>query len=67
MEFVTSWEKRALREALLMLLEEKFGDLPETATQQVQSTDTKKELDRLLRQLIHANSLAEMGLDGSKK
>lgn len=67
MEFVTSWEKRALREALLMLLDEKFGDLPETATQKVQSVDSKRELDSLLRQLIHAKSLADMGLDGAKK
>jgi uncharacterized protein YggL (DUF469 family) len=67
MEFVTSWERRGLREALLSLLDEKFGSLPETVTQQVQSIDSEKELDRLLRQLIHANSLAEMGLDGAKE
>jgi len=67
MKFVTSWERCGMREAPLLLLDEKFGSLPETVTQQVQSIDSPKELNRLLRQLIHANSLAEMGLDGAKK
>jgi len=71
MQFITSWERRArfeeARENLLALLGEKFGSLPETVTQQVQSINSKEELNSLLRQLIHANSLVEMGLDGAKK
>lgn len=70
MQFITSWERRArfeeARENLLALLGEKFGSLPETVTQQVQSINSKEELNSLLRQLIHANSLVEMGLDGAK-
>jgi hypothetical protein len=48
-------------------LDEKFGSVPETTSQRVQSIESKEELDRLLRKLIHANSLAEMGLDGKKE
>jgi len=55
------------RETLLTLLSEKFGSVPETTSQRVQSIESKEELDRLLSQLIHANSLTEMGLDGTKE
>ena len=71
MQFITSWERRArleeAREILLALLGEKFGTLPEVIIQKVQGIDSEEELDRLLRQLIHANSLAEMGLDGAEE
>jgi vacuolar-type H+-ATPase subunit E/Vma4 len=74
MKFITSWERQGMikgalaskREILLALLSEKFGSVPETTNQWVQSIESKEELDRLLRQLIHANSLTEMGLDGAK-
>jgi hypothetical protein len=74
MEFITSWERRARaegvlaskRETLLAQLDEKFGSVPETTNQRVQSIESKEELDRLLCQLIHANSLTEMGLDGAR-
>jgi polyhydroxyalkanoate synthesis regulator phasin len=52
---------------LLAQLSEKFGLVPETTSQKVQSIESKEELDRLLRQLIHANSIEEMGLDDAKK
>jgi polyhydroxyalkanoate synthesis regulator phasin len=52
---------------LLAQLNEKFGLVPETTSQKVQSIESKEELDRLLRQLIHANSIEEMGLDGAKE
>ena len=79
MKFITSWERKARaegvakgvlvsrRETLLTLLSEKFGSVPETTSQRVQSIESKEELDRLLCQLIHANSLTEMGLDGTKE
>jgi len=75
MEFITSWQRKARaegvlasrRETLLTLLSEKFGSVPETTSQRVQSIESKEELDRLLSQLIHANSLTEMGLDGTKE
>ena len=83
MQFITSWERRARaegvaegiakgvlasrREILLAQLSEKFGSVPETTSQRVQSIESTEELDRLLRQLIHANSLTEMGLDGARE
>ena len=71
MKFITSWERQgaltARRETLLTLLNEKFGSVPETTNQRVQSIESQEELERLLRQLIHANSFAEMGLDGMKE
>lgn len=77
MEFITSWQRKgraegrvegelqARREILIRLLQVKFGSVPETTVQQVENISFKEELDRLLEQLILANSLAEMGLDGS--
>ena len=71
MEFITSWERQgalaARRETLIALLGEKFGPVPKTTNQRVQSIESQEELDKLLRQLIHANSIAEMGLDGARK
>jgi len=71
MQFMTSWERKGMiqgrREVLLSLLGEKFGIVPPTLSQQVQTIESSEELDRLLRQLIHANSLEEMGLDGKKE
>ncbi|MBI1929262.1 hypothetical protein HYR99_34080 [Candidatus Poribacteria bacterium] len=56
---------RSRQEALLELLQEKFGSLPQTAVQQVETLSSVDELRQLLRQVVHAASLAEMGLDGS--
>jgi len=79
MEFITSWQREARaegvaegvlaskRETLLAQLDEKFGTVPETTSQRVQSIESKEELDQLLRKLIHANSIAEIGLDGAKE
>jgi hypothetical protein len=75
MEFITSWQQkgrtegilRSRREVLLSLLNEKFGTLPQTTSQRIQTIESIEKLDQLLRQLIHANSIAEMGLDGAKK
>ncbi|MBI1930587.1 hypothetical protein HYR99_40865 [Candidatus Poribacteria bacterium] len=79
MEFITSWERkgreqgraeetlRSRRDTLLELLQEKFGSIPETAVQRVEVISSVEELRRLLKQLVHASSLAEMGLDGVKQ
>jgi len=70
MQFITSWERKgaliARRETLLLLLQEKFGQVPSTVVQQVKAISSKEEFEHLLRKLIHANSFAEMGLDGTK-
>jgi len=57
----------ARRETLLALLQEKFGQVPSTAVQQVAAISSKEELELLLRKLIHANSFVEIGLDGTKR
>jgi len=71
MQFITSWERKGMiqarREVLLYQLNEKFGTVPPSISQQVQIIESADELDRLLRQLIHANSIVEMGLDGKKE
>ena len=75
MEFITSWERKGIeqgrtqeaRDTLLELLQEKFGTIPETTVQRVQSISSVEDLRRLLRQIIHANSLPEMGLDGAEE
>lgn len=70
MQFITSWERKgeltSRREILIRQLRVKFGEMPETTVQRVQNILTKEELDRLLEQILKANSLAEMGLDGVK-
>jgi hypothetical protein len=78
MQFITSWERKGIeqglsegllrsrREVLLYQLNEKFGTLPQSISQQVQTIASVEELDRLLRKLIHANSLAEIGLDSAR-
>ena len=68
MEFITSWERKgriegtlaALRGALLMLLREKFGQIPQTIETNVQSIESTEKLSRLLAQVVHANSLTEI-------
>jgi len=67
MQFVTSWEMKGRRDTLLEQLQEKFGSVPETTVQHVQAISSIEELSRLLRQLIHANSIAEIGLDGQTR
>ena len=79
MQFITSWERQGIikgrtegeligrREALLLQLQEKFGEVPSTVALQVEAISSKEELEQLLRRLIRANSFAEMGLDGAKK
>ena len=83
MQFITSWERKGIikgehqgiikgeltarRETLLLQLQEKFSEVPSTVVQQVEAISSKDELEQLLRKFVHANSLAEMGLDGARK
>jgi len=64
MRFITSWERKgelkALREILLRLLKVKFDDIPPAVAQRVITIDKTEELDRLLEQLIHAESIEKM-------
>ena len=70
MRFITSWEQKgiaegelkALRATLLRLLKVKFSDVPPVVAQHVLAIDEAKELDTLLEQLIHAESIEKMGL-----
>ena len=55
----------ARRETLLALLRGKFGEVPSTIVEQVEATSSKEKLEDLLRRLIHADSFAEVGLDGT--
>ena len=75
MKFITSWQRKARaegvlasrREILIRLLRVKFDAVPETTVQRVESISSADELDRLLEKIIHANSIAEIGLDGAKE
>jgi hypothetical protein len=56
-------ERRGKQEAALLLLREKFGELPEHTEARVRSLQPEAELEALLRAILHAHSLAELGLD----
>ena len=62
MRFITSWERKTRREILLRQLRVKFGDVSSAVTQRVLAIDEAEKLDRLLEQLIHAESIEKMGL-----
>jgi hypothetical protein len=55
--------QQAKQQTLLDLLQTKFGQLPAEIPQRVLSMEQIEELDQLLRQIITANSLDEMGLN----
>jgi predicted transposase YdaD len=57
-------EVRGLRRALLKQLCVKFGDLSAEIDSRLQRLSIT-DLDRLLEQVLDANSLADLGLDGS--
>ncbi len=65
-KFEEEVERRAVRQAkqedLLQLLVEKFGSVPEWASARVRDLEDTRMLDRLMRKLIHADSLEAVGL-----
>ena len=77
MEFITSWERKGIergrteealasrRDTLLEQLQEKFGDVPQTTVQQIEAILSVEDLRQLLQQVVYADSLQEMGLDGT--
>ena len=52
------------QELLIRLLATKFGELPQSVTEQIQRMTTNEELDQLGVHLLTAESLEEMGLNG---
>jgi hypothetical protein len=52
----------ASRENLRLLLEERFGSLPEELVQQIESIDDLKRLRAGLRQVVHVKTLEELKL-----
>ena len=55
------------KEALVDQLRTKFGQLPPEIPQQVSAIDQIEEVDGLLREIITANSLEEMGLNNHRR
>ena len=51
---------------LIQLLATKFGELPQSVTEQIQGMTADEELDQLGIRLLTANSLEEMGLNGGQ-
>ncbi len=50
------------REALLHLLQRRFGELPEGVAARIEGIENASELDILINRVLDARSLAEMGL-----
>jgi len=63
---LTVYEERGIikgkRDALLKLLQCKFGDLPEAVVARVQTIDTEAAVDALLERVLGATTLEDMGL-----
>jgi hypothetical protein len=65
-----TWEQEMLsrgqlvtrREDLRLLLEERFGPLPEALIQRIEAMDDLERLRAALRQVVHLNSLSELEL-----
>jgi flagellar biosynthesis/type III secretory pathway protein FliH len=50
---------------LLEMLQEKFGELPLVITDQVRAIESQDELTTLATRVRHAESLADLGLNGT--
>jgi hypothetical protein len=55
-------ERRALKEALLRLLEKRFGPVPRKALKKVESLKSVPRLHDLVERVVTASSLEELGL-----
>ena len=66
--FITDWIEDGIqqgkRSILIRLLAAKFGELPQSVTDQIQGITADEELDQLGIRLLTAESLEEMGLNG---
>ena len=58
--------KQGKRDLLIQQLMAKFGELPQSVTEQIQGMTMNEELDQLGIRLLTANSLEEMGLNGGQ-
>ncbi len=56
--------KQGKRDLLIQQLMAKFGELPQSVTDQIQGMTTNEELDQLGIRLLTAESLEEIGLNG---
>lgn len=63
--FIGMFRRQGIQDALLKLLQAKFGELSEPVVQRVKAITSPEELDILLTRVLSANSLAEMGLESS--
>ena len=50
------------RQDLVLLLEERFGSLPEDLQRQIEGIDDLQRLQAALRQVVHVKSLEELEL-----
>ncbi len=66
-KMLTVYEINGMRKAALMQLRLKFGDLPEQVEERVQSMETESELDNLLKAILNAKSLDDLGLTRKRK
>ncbi len=72
--FITDWIEEGLQQGLqqekqsflIRLLVEKFGQPPQSVTEQIHRVTREEELDQLGIRLLTANGLEEMGLDGGQ-
>ncbi len=76
--FITDWIEEGIQQGLeqalqqekqsflIRLLVAKFGELPQSVTDQIQGMTAEEELDQLGVRLLTANSLEEMGLNGEQ-
>jgi predicted transposase YdaD len=55
-------EAQGLRESVQLLLEEKFGPLPEALVAEIGAMEDTERLRRVVRQVVHLNSLDELAL-----
>jgi hypothetical protein len=69
-KMVTTYEKAGIEkgiekgkiEALLMMLEEKFANVPEEVRRKIQRINSNKRIDQLLRSVLNAKSIGDLGL-----
>lgn len=68
--FITDWIEDGIQQGkrllLIQLLATKFGELPQSVTEQINGMTADEELDQLGARLLTANSLEETGLNGGQ-
>ena len=54
---------QGMQELLAQLLQSKFGSLPQTVADKIQTMESQDELTELAKKVVTASSLTELGLD----